>query len=85
MFIIENIYQNNHSHLQQAFELIESMLTEQQTLAKRALIVGFLIEVIRLSDTKVFEKISQYIQPQTKIIFDNLWEDWYYKYVEFED
>ena len=62
------------------------MLVENQTLAKRALIVELLVEFIRLADAPVFQSIPKYIQPQTKVIFDNLREDWYYKYdEEYED
>jgi hypothetical protein len=85
VFIIESFHQHQQVELQQAFELIESLLTKNQTLAKRALIIEFLIELIRLSDAPVFQSIRKYIQHQTKIIFDNLWEDFYYKYLEFED
>ncbi len=80
VFIIESFHQHKQVQLQQAFELIESLLIEQQTLAKRALIIDFLIELIRLSDEGVFHYLPLYIQTQTKIIFDNLREDWYYKY-----
>ncbi|QOL19538.1 hypothetical protein [Candidatus Bodocaedibacter vickermanii] len=82
VFIVESFHQRKRVQLQRAFELIESILTEQQTLAKRALIIDFLIELIRLADAGVFHYLPSYIQPQTKIIFDNLREDWYYKYDE---
>lgn len=86
VFIVQTIHQNNQAQLQQAFELIESLLIEQQTLAKRALIVELLLELIALTDYDTLKSISEYIQPQTQIIIDNLLEDWYYKYdEEYED
>lgn len=85
VFIIESFHQYLHVQLQKAFELIEAMLIEQQTLSKRALIVEFLVELIRLADEGVFHYPPEYIKPQTKIIFDKLREDWYYYYEEYHE
>jgi hypothetical protein len=82
VFIVQTIHKKNHEQLKTAFELIESLLIEQQTLAKRALIIELLLELIAFSDYDTLESISAYFQTQTKLIINNLIEDWHHKYDE---